>query len=334
MGEAHLKYLLCSFVIFGLLVYSNQKHLFLDEEERWIVDIFPKDPPQIPTLYLAEFTESETAYLCNESMVVGIYLGGVAKAYPVMILDRHEVVNDIIGGQPVVVSFCPLTGSSLVLTRTQSTTFGVSGKLYKNNLVLYDSVTGSLWSQVGMRCIKGEMKGEELKLLSSHLISWGGWRQIFPDTQLMLPPDVFSMDEYLRDSYAEYRNSSRAGVFPLDNQNFVLENKEYVLGVQVMGVEKAYRLSNLSKIAVHMDVVGGAPIVVTYVNGSAQAFNAGAHKFKPYDGLLMASDDDGLWNMVTGQRLASAETLEPVRHLPVYWFAWYDFYPETLLYEP
>ena len=265
---------------------------------------------------------------------MGIYLGGVAKAYPVMILDRHEVVNDIIGGQPVVVSFCPLTGSSLVLTRTQSTNFGVSGKLYKNNLVLYDNVTGSLWSQVGMRCIKGEMKGEELKCLNSHLISWGGWRRIFPNTQLMLPPDVFSMDEYLRDSYMEYRNSSRAGVFPLDNQNFVLENKEYVLGVQVMGVEKAYRLSDLSKIAVHMDVVGGVPIVATCVHGSAQAFNAGGYSFKPYGSLLMVSDDDGLWNMVTGQRLDSAETLESVRHLPVYWFAWYDFYPETLLFEP
>jgi len=331
LSSAYARYFIYLLIVAGLLILGNQKYLFLDEEERRIVDVLPHDPPQIPTLYNAEFTGSGSTYLGDDSLVVGVHHEGVAKAYPVQILNRHEVVNDFLGREPIIVSFCPLTGSPLVFSREPGTTFGVSGKLYKNNLVLYDNASDSLWSQIHMRCIKGESKGTDLEVLPSHLMQWGSWRTLFPDTQLMLPPDVFTLDEYRTDSYEEYRASPNAGVFPLDNQDFSLENKEYVLGVNLDGTSKAYRVTDLSTIRVLMDEVGETSVVVTCAYGSAQAFEAGGHTFKANSSLTMLSEDGGHWNMATGQRLDSEESLRPLRYLQVYWFAWYDFYPGTLL---
>ena len=158
-------------IISVLIVNSNRRFLFWDEEAREIVDVLPKDPKQIPTIY--KVSDTETDYLLDDSMIVGVVVDGASKAYPLMVLDRHEVVNDQIGDTHIIVSYCPLTNSPLVFTRPKQASFGVSGKLFRNNLVLYDNVSETLWSQIYMRGIQGEQKDTPLDYHPCNMMKWG-----------------------------------------------------------------------------------------------------------------------------------------------------------------
>ena len=102
MSSVSARYFTYLLVIIGLLILGNQKYLFSDDEERRIIDVLPKDPPQIPTLYSAEFTNWNSTYLHDDSLIIGVFYDGIAKAYPVMILDRHEVVNDYLGARALI----------------------------------------------------------------------------------------------------------------------------------------------------------------------------------------------------------------------------------------
>jgi hypothetical protein len=183
-----------------------------------------------------------------------------------------------------------------------------------------------------MRCIKGEKKGIEFDLIPSHLIHWKNWRKMFPDTHVLSHPKVFTLEEYLTDSYAEYRNSTSSGVFPLDNQNFNYEAKEVILGVKIKESIKAYMFTELETKSVIMDTIEEASIVITFAYGSAQAFFAGSNVFEPYNETMMKDEDGNLWNMITGIS-KSGIGLTSLKSITVYWFAWYDFYPETEVYS-
>jgi Protein of unknown function (DUF3179) len=101
---------------------------------------------------------------------MGYVSGKTAHAYPLSILVWHEVVNDSVGGQPVVVTYCPLCGTGMVFDRragARTLTFGVSGLLYQSDVLLYDHQTQGLWSQVMSRAITGHMSGKDLRWLAS-----------------------------------------------------------------------------------------------------------------------------------------------------------------------
>ena len=120
--------------------------------------------------------------------IIGLSLDGDDRAYGVALLSRHEVVNDVVGGQPIVVTWCPLCYTALAFDRKvehdgsiRSLTFGVSGRLLANALVMYDRETQSLWSQPLGRSIDGEFRGTTLHPLAAALsrarsnMGPGGW---------------------------------------------------------------------------------------------------------------------------------------------------------------
>jgi hypothetical protein len=91
--------------------------------------------------------------------VTGVRIGNDFRAYPHKILDWHEIINDEIGGKPVAITFCPLTGTSIGIERSlegSPVEFGVSGFLFRNNLILYDRISESYWSQMQLRSIGGD----------------------------------------------------------------------------------------------------------------------------------------------------------------------------------
>jgi hypothetical protein len=145
--------------------------------------------------------------LVDESLVIGVERDGVARAYPLKLLNWHEVVNDDLGG-PLVVTYCPLCASGVVADRTVDgetlafggsgstatgaskevvTSFGVSGLLWRADLVMYDETTGSLWSQLLATAIRGELTGTDLALYPSAVTTWGQWRESHPDAEVILP---------------------------------------------------------------------------------------------------------------------------------------------------
>ncbi len=180
--------------------------------------------------------------------VVGLEFAGTAKAYPIRILNWHEVVNDHVGRQPVLVSWCPLCGSAIVYNPVAGGVryiFGVSGLLYKRNLLLYDRETESLWSQLGGLAATGDLAGTSLELLPSTHTTWARWKREHPGTLVVSFQTGYRRD-YSSDPYRDWQLDRRL-----------------VLAVQVGGNIRLYPFSQLRKARSPVDdVVAGEQITI------------------------------------------------------------------------
>lgn len=145
-------------------------------------------------------------------LVIGVDLDPAdPRAYPIEILNYHEIVNDVIAGRHVAITWSPLTYSN-VLIETESLlsprTIGTSGKLYQNNLVPYDRATHTYWSQMGGFALKGSLLGSKFVRGQSTLTTWATWKKLYPTTKVLDRP-AGSTKNYLSDPYAGYRKNDR-----------------------------------------------------------------------------------------------------------------------------
>jgi len=285
--------------------------------------------------------------LSDSHEVIVVERDGEARAYPLRVLNWHEVVNDDFGG-PLLVTYCPLCGSGVTAVRevrNEETTFGVSGLLFRNALVMYDGRTESLWSQIAAAAIQGEKVGSALELVPSALTSWGEFREQYPDGTVLLPPPESSTvtgrsstRDYNRNPYAGYESSSDIGVGgsgSFDDDR--LHPKAMVVGVEHGGVSRAYPLERVRKAGVVNDEVGGLPVVVaasdsgtlaayvrevdgetlTFERESASFLAAGGSRWRLVSGLALDGPHEGT-------RLEQANTVSQE-----FFFSWLNFHPET-----
>jgi hypothetical protein len=265
-------------------------------------EILSGGPPKdgIPAIVKPHFVSAaEAKFLQPSDIVVGIASDGVAKAYPLRILNWHEVVNDEVGGEPVAVTYCPLTASAIVFDRRlkgEILTFGVSGLLYQSNVLIYDRQTESLWSQLEEEAVAGPMTGRNLRALPAVTTTWADWRLRHPDT-LVLSPDTGHRRDYGRDPYAAYRASPEP-MFPVRHVDERLAPKEMIFGVRHGGVAKAYPLRLLESHPRLEDRIGDHLVRIELDRDS---------------GRVSAVSDRG----------------QPVPGVVAYWFAWAAFHPET-----
>lgn len=285
--------------------------------------------------------------LVEGDLVVGLKFKGDARAYPIKVLQFHEVVNDSLGG-PLLVTYCPLCRSAMTASRQvqgQPTRFGVDGRLWRGNLLLYDELTGSLWSQIEATAIRGPATGQQLALRPATLTTWGNWRWNQPETAVLLPPPYSGtvaggdlvVRDYASNPYSPYDDSAwvPAGA-ATDNR---LHPKTLVIGVSVEGAAAAYPLPIVSEADVIHDVVGDQPIVVTATQNSIAAY------FRRVSGEVVTFEPAGprhlrargsRWNRSTGHAIDGPHhgtTLERANRLsPMFWFAWLSHRPETRLF--
>ena len=128
--------------------------------------------------------------IADNEPVISLVVGGDARAYPVRILIWHEIVNDIVGGVPVVVTYCPLCNSGLVFQRSlgeRILDFGTTGKLRNSDLVMYDRQSESWWQQFTGEAIVGTWSGRSLRQVPSRIESLLHFRQRFPDGKVLIP---------------------------------------------------------------------------------------------------------------------------------------------------
>lgn len=217
-------------------------------------------------------------------------------------------------------------------------TFGVSGLLVRNSLVMYDRETGSLWSHVTGEALDGPLAGKHLKLVASTQASWGSWRRAHPDTL------VIAFDQSLiGDPYSTYYRGPRLGV-DHDQADFVvdprLRPKEKVIGLRLDGHVKAYRLTTLATDRVVNDLVGHVPVVVVFDGatesgavlrrdpvGEVLTFHAGRAALE-----LVDARTESTWEGLTGRATSGPLSGTVLEQIPItygFWFAWSDFYPET-----
>jgi hypothetical protein len=245
-------------------------------------------------------------YLEPDDRVVGIVLSGEARAYPIPILNWHEIVNDEIDGQRFAVTYCPLCGTAVAFDATidgQATDFGVSGLLYNSDVLLYDRETESLWSQILSQSVAGERVGMKLTPLPISHTTWRDWQDKHPDS-LVLSDDTGHFRDYQRDPYAGYEKS-RYTYFAVNNEapdNY--HPKEVVLGLGVDGVYKAYPFIELDK--------QGKARFSDSVNGSRFDF-----EWDSNNRSITVTDSAG----------------QAVAGIQGFWFAWFAFHPDTEVFK-
>ncbi len=292
----------------GVGAEAVMRNLFrIDEPLIPLEEILTGGPPRdgIPALDQPRFmTAAEAEYLRPQHAVLGLKIEGDARAYPISILNWHELVNDTVGGVAITISYCPLCGSGNAFRRSfqeKPGTFGVSGLLYNSDLLMYDRETESLWSQILGLAISGPRKGERLKILPTIYTTWQRWRADNPETRVLSPDTGFARD-YARSPYGDY-DKSGALFFPTAFRSEAFHPKERILGVQVEDVFKAYPFAELAKVRSPLqDRIGDTSLVVNF---DAESRSGNIHSAKG-DELVV---------------------------LNAFWFAWYAFHPDTLIFR-
>ncbi|MBI4502047.1 MAG: DUF3179 domain-containing protein [Gemmatimonadetes bacterium] len=304
----------------------------------------------IPALNRPHVVEAAAAtFLRDEDRVLGFEVDGTARAYPLIVLWWHEAVNDTLGGTPVLVTYCPLTGSGLAFDPRidgPPRSFGISGLLFENNMILFDRETNSLWNQLLLGAQCGPARGTELKRVPVVETTWGQWRAWHPQTTTVSTSTGHNRPygEYPYGDYAQPNNEFR--LFPGSPYSGAREPKELVLGVQDGAVSAAYPLEALRlrglTVALN-DTLNDRPIVVTYgaVHRSAWAFDRRLDDRTltfsvpdPPSALLVDAETGSSWDLA-GRAVSGplqGRRLRPVADAyTLFWFAWSIFHPDTRL---
>jgi hypothetical protein len=219
-------------------------------------------------------------------------------------------------------------------------TFGVSGKLIRNSLVMFDRETGTLWSHLTGEALEGPLAGQHLQQVLSEQTTWGRWRAEHPGT-LMLDVDPIDVGF---DPYQTYYHAPDAGVVGRKRADDRLPVKEKVIGVRLGGEVKAYSFTALARDRVVNDTVGGVPLVVVFdglsLSGAVYRRDPGGKVLTfvpgPYPLSMTDADTGSTWDGLSGKATTGADARMELEQVPItysFWFGWVDFYPNTELYE-
>ncbi len=323
---------------------ATGSHVDLDE----LYPILPWDA--LHTITKPEFNDQP--YVSSYEDVFGVSIGNESHTYPVKLMNYHEVINDVVGGVAVVVSYCPLCGTAITYNRTvggEVLTFRTSGYLYRNNKVMFDVQTGSLWPQILGEAINGTYHGTRLQIVTTTRLPFGEWIALHPEAKVVARPwgpvlcpnpcpVPFGFDGYDINPYADYQAGNWTYA-PVRSPDGRLHPKAFVVGVVVGGDAWAVAYPDLLERRAINAVVGGMPIVaalaVDPVDGptltSAHVYNRG--------GLTLYVDNEtnelvdgarGRYAIRTG--VGPNGSLEPVSFFYGFWFAWHDYHPDTRLF--
>ncbi len=295
------------------------------------------------------------AALAETEQVMLVEHAGQARAYPVRSLIRHEIVNDVVGGLPVAVTWCPLCNTGITFDRRvngRAEVFGVSGALYRSALVMFDRRTTSLWPQPLGKAVLGPLLGAELEVVASSLLPWKEVRDAHPDVAVVLDSEG-ELDQ-TANPYQGYDTSGRPFLFKgkVDDR---LPAFARVAGVSFGGTSKAWSYDVLRRRPAIEATVGGQPLVLLWAPGAASPLETDDVRegrdvgstglYDPrVDGRALTFSAAGggeFRDRQTGSRwtvagLAVEGPLKGTRltalpHQDAFWFAWAAFQPDTEL---
>ncbi len=318
--------------------------------------IYPENAPRNggqPPRFYARYTDFATTneYLPDEQQVIAVEVNGDARAYPLLLLNNHEIVNTEIGGVPVAVTFCPLCNASIVYERTVDDRvlhFGVTGLLRNSDLIMWDHETQSWWQQFTGEAIVGTYTGTKLVNVPSVVVSWDDFKTEHPDGKVLENQTNSRADVV---SYAGYDAEGNAFLYDgeVDDRLFTTER---VLGYFGAEGAIAYPFERLAEAGIVNDRIGGEPVVIfwqpgavslftnTLETGSAAMYSAvledgTALTFVSQNNIIQDEQTGSTWN-VFGRAVEGElkdTRLELKLSYPHFWFAWAAFRPDTLIWE-
>ena len=324
---------------------SNQQAVCADLGEGWSI---PKNQvvgggvgkDGIPAIENPQFLPaSKVNNLLDDEIVIGVFINGTYKAFPHRILQKHEIVNDLVGDEFFTVTYCPLTGTSITWPRDEDNSHGVSGLLHNSNLITYDRKTDSNWAQIYSLGINGGSLCISLDYSSTIEISWSAWNARFPDSEVLSTETGFNFN-YSEPAGSLTQPENVSPLFPIYNVDTRLPNYERVLLVVIDGKAKAYRLSSFDNgTIINSDFLSGR--IITLVGNKDHNFIVpylntidGTGIFSIEDGSLI--DNEGNIYNLFGDVISGpneGESLEIPYSMMGYWFAVSAFYPDVDIYE-
>lgn len=293
--------------------------------------------------------------------VVALEIDGEAKAYPVQILVWHEIVNDVVGGVPVSVTYCPLCNSAVTYLREVrgvETTFGTSGLLFSSALVMYDRATETLWTHFDGKAVVGLLAGEQLEAIPSPLLAWGDFVEAYPTGKVLDPTATGHTRNYGRNPYFGYDDASTEPFLFTGITDPRAASKQRVVGLELDGQAVAFTLEAISGGVARATnySADGSDLVILWKSGQATALEeegigdgrdvGSVGVFDPIvDGTMLTFEADGdgfrdeqtgsLWS-VAGEALEgelAGSRLNRLNHLDTFWFAWATYQPGSDLIE-
>lgn len=279
-------------------------------------EILSGGPPRdgIPSIDKPAFLNADDVnYLKDKDRILGIVVGEKgkeeARAYPIRILNWHEIVNDEISGKAVAVTYCPLCGSGIVYAADfegKAHKFGVSGLLYNSDVLLFDRQTETLWSQILSKGVSGKWVNKKLDVIQSAHTSWASWKEQYPKTKVLSNKTGFDRD-YSRSPYGSY-DKDVGTYFPVAFKSKRYHPKERVLGVTINDKQKVYPFAELSK----------------YFADSKETKLSDTFEGQALTLEFDSENRDGSFKNSNGEVVTSINT---------FWFAWYAFHPDGEIYK-
>ena len=265
----------------------------------------PKDG--IPSIDNPKFIPANKAdWLSDKELGLGIVYKDEARFYPFRILVYHEIVNDFIQDDPILVTYCPLCFTGIAFIReidNEPVEFGVSGKLYNSELVMYDRKTDSYWPQTLGKAVLGTSTGKLIKKIPTDTVKWGDWKKAHPDTKVLSKDTGFLRNYDGSNPYGSKGDFTDINLrFPLENEDSRLDAYEIVYGININSKFKAYKKTDLEKKSKIEDNIGGEKITIEFDKDLKSA-------------------------------RASKEPGERIVVDTLFWFAWAAFHPDTELYK-
>ena len=313
-------------------------------------------PDALPSLDEPPFVRARSVwFLQDREPVIALEIDGDARAYPLQILMWHEIANDVVGGVPVAVTYCPLCNSAVVYERTVDDLileFGVSGRLLNSSLVMYDRQTGTLWSHYTGGGVVGDLTGIELATHPVSIVAWADWRAAHPNG-LVLDRETGFIKEYGLNPYPGYDD--------VDERPFLFEGEvdgRYTAMTRVVtftldDTAVAVTLDRLRTDELVRTTVGDRDVIVRWTPGVSSAldsFDVAAGVDVGTTFVAVADPDDTF--TIDGDRLVDTATgstwdvfgaavdgprrgerLERIQHFDTFWFAWAAFRPDTLVID-
>ncbi len=311
----------------------------------------------IPSIDRPDFAPAgDITYVPDSRMVIGVYINGEIRAYPHQILDWHEIVNDDFGGVAAAVVYCPLTGTGMCWNRVidgETTEFGVSGLLFRNNLIAYDRNTDSNWSQMQLRSVNGPHLGRDIETYQVVETTWATWKAMYPES-MVHTTNTGHQRNYTSFTYGpDFSTNDNNILFPVKHTDNRLRNKDRVHGIlgsftpDDQPVVKVYALNDFGDgVSLIKDTFDTVDYLIV---GSTEHDFAAAFRMDPsaiasnlefqavQDELPIVLQDSGgnKWDVfgravegpLTGERLTAG------RSYTGYWYAWADFFPGLQLHE-